>query len=523
MPTCIVADCDSGSFRQERRSAQLNERMAFFKLPRDPELANQWKRALKFKEVCDQLKEKKICQRHFHDEDIVKYDEVLLPNGEIWRSERQHYRVRHGAIPFYSPPELIIPDILATSAPIKCEVDDDDDDTHGSNIMEVTQAKSCSTSDADPPVDHDSTSPNSNGQHVSNTSEPINLQVNVIKQYTVNGQTNLQKKTCENTKLLPSVQASQDVSNDLDNQENRAPEVKDLVNEDIPQKSLLNDHQYLSYHDFRRTVAPNPNGITGSESNFQSKAQALVRESRDTDSATQHSRTSDCDELIRDPVAVIVELPFEPLLEPCQSSLDDIMSFLRETPLPRTWSWMKFTRKDNGFTFTQIDCTYRVIRMFVELYEDLTMKVITSDGKASADVEIQLSSPNSIIDALYTIEKMQICMGTGENHLSPVRDDDCCGVVQRNERKQLRPYGRCAVCQKSRMKSKMKMQLKKTSQRATDSDTKNSELSKEVKLLKRKCKYYEDKTNMQSKKINTMIEMIKTVNKSNSAKQYDVL
>lgn len=43
--------------------------------------------------------------------------------------------------------------------------------------------------------------------------------------------------------------------------------------------------------------------------------------------------------------------------------------------MPKTWSWMHFTSMDNGITFTQIDCTTKKIRCFVQVYEDLTTSV----------------------------------------------------------------------------------------------------------------------------------------------------
>ncbi|KAJ8677868.1 hypothetical protein QAD02_013655 [Eretmocerus hayati] len=100
MPSCCVLGCDSGSFRQERRAVAANERpKPFFNFPKDEALANQWKQNLTFKEDFYARKEKKVCEDHFYQHDILKKDLITLENGEILQLGRKKYFLKQNAVP----------------------------------------------------------------------------------------------------------------------------------------------------------------------------------------------------------------------------------------------------------------------------------------------------------------------------------------------------------------------------------------------------------------------------------------
>lgn len=61
--------------------------------------------------------------------------------------------------------------------------------------------------------------------------------------------------------------------------------------------------------------------------------------------------------------------------ERCHLTIESIINYLIKNPIRRSWSWMKFTKKDMGITFTQIHFRTRKVRCYVELYEDLTILV----------------------------------------------------------------------------------------------------------------------------------------------------
>jgi hypothetical protein len=50
-------------------------------------------------EINDKLK---VCELHFNESDIIKYDETILKDGTIHRIQRQRYILRSGAVPHLS-------------------------------------------------------------------------------------------------------------------------------------------------------------------------------------------------------------------------------------------------------------------------------------------------------------------------------------------------------------------------------------------------------------------------------------
>lgn len=62
-------------------------------------------------------------------------------------------------------------------------------------------------------------------------------------------------------------------------------------------------------------------------------------------------------------------------IENLKLTMEEIDDYLSKTPLPKTWSWMTYTSRDKGITFTQINCTSKQVRCFIEVYEDLSIMV----------------------------------------------------------------------------------------------------------------------------------------------------
>lgn len=74
--------------------------MLFFK--QDPILLGKWERSIKRGDK--QLSSADIvCERHFQPEFIIKYDELLLSNGDLFRSKRVKPKLKNDAIPTIFP------------------------------------------------------------------------------------------------------------------------------------------------------------------------------------------------------------------------------------------------------------------------------------------------------------------------------------------------------------------------------------------------------------------------------------
>ena len=50
----------------------------------------------------------KVCELHFNDEDLLKYDEVKLKDGTTFRSMRNHITHHKGAVPLKNPKKYTI-------------------------------------------------------------------------------------------------------------------------------------------------------------------------------------------------------------------------------------------------------------------------------------------------------------------------------------------------------------------------------------------------------------------------------
>ena len=84
-----------------------------FSLPKCPDLANKWIRAI-CREGASDLKSVYVCIKHFREEDIHRTYEIHQGDGSIWHIERSKPKLSENAIPCILPS---CPKYLSSSTP----------------------------------------------------------------------------------------------------------------------------------------------------------------------------------------------------------------------------------------------------------------------------------------------------------------------------------------------------------------------------------------------------------------------
>ncbi|KAH6921457.1 hypothetical protein HPB50_000605 [Hyalomma asiaticum] len=102
MRTCCVLRCRSGY-------QWTKEKVSLFALPSDPEMRSKWIQAIARPETAKfsfSSRHVRVCEKHFHPEDIVRYDEYVI-QGTAVRLERHRSKPRPHAVPrIFESPEL---------------------------------------------------------------------------------------------------------------------------------------------------------------------------------------------------------------------------------------------------------------------------------------------------------------------------------------------------------------------------------------------------------------------------------
>ncbi|XP_046395419.1 uncharacterized protein LOC124162805 isoform X2 [Ischnura elegans] len=100
---CFVPGCRSGtrSLRTYNRKNKIKN-PSLFSAPKDPKLKQLWDLAICRKDRTLSRKDV-VCEIHFKEDEIQRYYETLLANGEIHRLERTHPTLKKNAIPSIFP------------------------------------------------------------------------------------------------------------------------------------------------------------------------------------------------------------------------------------------------------------------------------------------------------------------------------------------------------------------------------------------------------------------------------------
>ncbi|XP_043488671.1 uncharacterized protein LOC122515409 isoform X4 [Polistes fuscatus] len=80
---CAFISCKSGSKSERKKYNDINiQQTSLHKIPKDPNKLKQLSLGL----CQDLVPEKYVCELHFHNKDILKSDNILLPNSVIHTS-----------------------------------------------------------------------------------------------------------------------------------------------------------------------------------------------------------------------------------------------------------------------------------------------------------------------------------------------------------------------------------------------------------------------------------------------------
>ncbi|XP_003426212.1 uncharacterized protein LOC100678697 [Nasonia vitripennis] len=445
---CTVFDCRSGTYSDRRVKTETGLRQTTIFTPpiNKPELLKKWSKILN-----KELTEKdRVCELHFAEHYVIKSDHTKLPDGTVFSLPRIKYRLTPDAVP-YNP-----------NNPTEVETYE-----QGKEIQ-IADGAADQTKDGFL-VDH---------QYFIDARKP--------DQYVYY---NKEVAACF---MIPSI--------------------KDALvkKKEVSETSDANDNDEITIYGTDDTIkdtndSTNSNIIDDTNSN-------IIDDTNNSMNNTIDGTNNGTDDTIDDPnddsnfeVMEFEEVFNVDKIEKQKLKIQEVKDYLVENPLQRTWSWMNYTKKDNGITFAQLDCRSRKIRCFVEVHEDLSITLHTGDDKVSLEIEFELTSIQSISKMLQTVVKMKICSGTALEKES--RSEDCTGIIiPEEEYKCARSLDRCIACRKLRIRV---MHSRDT----RDVNVKYLNLKKQYEQLRRKSRYLEEKLDIKTTRLKAITEMIKSVNK----------
>ncbi|CAI6351402.1 unnamed protein product [Macrosiphum euphorbiae] len=100
---CFVPECTTGNYRynKQQKTSGLRNR-SLFKPPQNPSLFEKWFEAIPRKDKV--LSESShVCELHFKENDIIRYDETILFDGTVDVVKRIRAMLRKGAVPCIFP------------------------------------------------------------------------------------------------------------------------------------------------------------------------------------------------------------------------------------------------------------------------------------------------------------------------------------------------------------------------------------------------------------------------------------